>query len=73
MYSNKQPKSRLDELLQDFDKAYIREIFAELARQPNLHPDEKDNICYDDNGWRYFIFRRHLTQIPMSHGGLGLG
>ena len=60
-------------VMDDFDKSYIRELFAELGKQPNLLPDEKDNLCYDDGGYRVFIFRMHLSRIPASQGGLALG
>ena len=69
----KQKQSRLEELLLSFDKRYIEEIFEEIAQTKYVPIDERQNIVYDHNGYRYFIRQVDLRTIPMSQGGLKPG
>ena len=66
-------KSKLQILLESFDKKYIEEIFDELQKEANIPPEQRGNVLYNYNGYRYILRRIDLRMIPMSQGGFKIG
>ncbi|HEY0087264.1 MAG TPA: hypothetical protein VGB37_00380 [Candidatus Lokiarchaeia archaeon] len=70
MENIQQKKSRLQQLLESFDKKYIEELFLEGLKEGVHNPNNKRNwYQYDYNGYRYTINRvdlRVLAQVQLE-------